>query len=195
MNNQYQGAPCEDLACEDKNLIMPWHAEGRDLDIEEAREAWVGDSYEKFEESFVQFDEEESFSFTFCWPAFFLGGFWFLYRKMYRLGVLLVIATIFLRLIFGLFGPLGSMLMTLAVHMYCAMTGKWHYWQTVEEKTQEALDLFAGEPRQMRGWMAVHGGTDIRMIVVAALLIAFRVVLFLVTLAGSAIGVGLRGGM
>lgn len=195
MNDQYHDASYGGLAYEEEKPVMPWHAEGQDLDIEEAREAWIGDRYEKFEKSFAQFDEEESFLFTFCWPAFFLGGFWFLYRKMYRMGVLLVIATLFLRLISGIFGPFGSMLMTLAVHMFCAMTGKWYYWQQVEEKIQEALDLFAGDPRQMRGWMAVHGGTDIRMIIAAALLIIFRIFLFFISVLGSMIGVGLRGGI
>ena len=195
MNSQYQGAPYEDLVNDEGKPIMPWHAEGQDLDIEEAREAWVGDRYEKFEESFSQFDEEESFRFTVCWPAFFLGGFWFLYRKIYRMGILLVLATVLLQFIFGIFGPLGSMLMILAAHLFCAMTGNWYYWQLVEEKTQEALDLFAGEPRQMRGWMAVQGGTDMRPIVVAALLIALRIFLYFMTILGQVIGTGMRGGM
>ncbi len=47
---------------------------------------------------------KKSFSLRWCWPAFFFGSAWFLYRRMYALAA----AFLFIPILLALFTPIGS---------------------------------------------------------------------------------------
>ncbi|UQZ89786.1 hypothetical protein C4J81_11430 [Deltaproteobacteria bacterium Smac51] len=134
------------------------------ITLEEAREAYVQKNYILFEESFDRFDKAGGFQFTFCWPVFFAGILWFLYRKMYieSIGIFL------LNMIGGgvllVIGPedgSGPLAFGVCLAVVLSFSGRWFYWKAVDRQVEKAWDLHAGNPRAALDWLRAKGGVNV----------------------------------
>lgn len=70
-------------------------------------------------------------AFAFCWPAFLFGFAWFLYRKMWAFGLLLLVLPVMLGFIFESLG--GSIGMAVAVSLFAKSLYVQHALPKIED--------------------------------------------------------------
>ena len=83
------------------------------------------------------------------WAAGFFGGFWFVYRKMYLIGALLII----LQVLLTWFWSAGSV----GVAVFCLVTGDWIYREHLS-RLVHACEMLPEEER--RNFLKRKGGTS-----------------------------------
>jgi hypothetical protein len=98
-------------------------------------------------------DGRGGIAFKFCWPAFLFGFAWFLYRKMWAFGLLLLIVPVALGFMFE--SPGGSMGVAIAVSLFA----KSMYVQHALPKIEEArAGGGGGEAVRAAGGVSILGG-------------------------------------
>jgi hypothetical protein len=70
-------------------------------------------------------------AFAFCWPAFLFGFAWFLYRKMWTFGLLLLVLPVLLGFVFQ--SPGGSIGMAVAVSLFAKSLYVQHALPQIED--------------------------------------------------------------
>jgi hypothetical protein len=124
-----------------------------------AENAYVGDRYHAFEDYFETFKGTGRKTFNYSWPAFFMGPFWYFYRKMYRKGWLLLGILVAWSVIWGIF-DINSSLPGLFISTYCAVTGRWDYWNHTNCRIDDAYQAFRGQEYQAMEWLEDEGGVN-----------------------------------
>lgn len=135
--------------------------------LEEAREAYVQKNYILYEESFKAFDEAGGFRFTFCWPVFFAGILWFLYRKMYIESLTIFLLGLVAGGVSGVLGPpggSGGLAFSLCMSVVLGLSARWFYWKAVDRKVEQAWDIHNGDSRAALAWLKSRGGVNIWLV-------------------------------
>ena len=116
------------------------------MEWREEVEAYVGPNAGKYRDVFARFRKEEGsgFAFSWNWPAFFAGVWWYLYRKMYLWALVDFVVSVALGWTF--FVPLFWAVIR-------AATGNYLYFLQAERKIEEARRLSPGS----QGSFAVTG--------------------------------------
>ena len=151
--------PAEPYAPDEERAPQPWEVKHVEFDQDEAREAYVGDKFEKFADLFDSFEDSDEFKFSFIWPPLLFGWIWFIYRKMYQEGLLFFISTIIVRLVIPSF-PGGILLTWLLVNLGLALCGGWLYYRKTEHQIEKALAMYGEDPAQIIGWLKWNGGVS-----------------------------------
>lgn len=133
-----------------------------EVDQEMARAMYVGRYFKRFKRNFDIFDTTRGFHFSFVWPPLLVGGFWFIYRRMYfecamfmLLGLLLAISE--------QFDPLEHKIALLVVmHLVMAFSASWLYCLAVDRKIETALKKVpAARPAAVLGWLKRERGAGL----------------------------------
>jgi len=194
MNSDLNSSPKPAPGAGPDNLqFHQWQYERMELDVEEAREAYVGRAYEKsFAASFTLFDEEESFKFTFHWPALLLSWFWFLSRRIYPEGFCIFMCWYVMDHLFELFNvPMAPLLALFLAGLFSALTGKWFYWRKVDKTIDATIDNFEGDTFKTLSSLKYSGGVNWGVVWVCGFIFAWvlwvKLILFFGGLFGMAV--------
>ena len=124
---------------------------------------FMGKNAQKYLGKFRNFSlgGEDSFAVTWHWPAFFVGFWWMLYRKMWLWAVLWLLLGLVLRLI-----PYAGFGMMLA----SGMTGNYLYYTHAKKKLGE-LKTMPGSDAARTAAIARKGGVSGILVVIAPLII------------------------
>jgi hypothetical protein len=139
--------------------------------LEEAREAYVQKNYILYEESFRRFDEIDGFRFTFCWPVFFAGILWFLYRKMYIESLIIFLIGLVTVGAAGALGiPGGSLPFSACLSVVLALSARWFYWKAVDRRVTRAWEIYGENPGKALAWLRAKGGVNAWVVAVIMVL-------------------------
>jgi len=190
--------PPEPYLPEEEQPLKAWQVGLVEFDQDEAREAYVGEKYDKFAELFDRFEDSEDFRFSFIWPPLVFGWLWLLYRKMYREAIMIFVFSTLIKKILPLFFMLNDwlieLLMVLVVNVPIAMSGGWLYYQKTEQQIEKGMHLFGDDPPQLIGWLKWNGGVSNWVIPLSIVYICLKIYLTFLTALGTAVGTGIRGG-
>lgn len=131
------------------------------ITIEEARAAYVQRRAEWFAERFARFDAAGGFQFTLCWPVFFMGVLWFLYRKMYVEALAIFVLTTVVGGAFEVVTPGGSLAFAACLAVVLSLSANWFYWKAVDRHVERAWDMHPQRPREALEWLAGRGGVNV----------------------------------
>lgn len=118
---------------------MEWHSPDASLPSAEELAAYVGPKAHVYRSRFERFSRHGAirFEFSWNWPAFFAGGWWYLYRKMYwwmaiDLGVSVLLGwTVFVPILWA---------------AARAVTGNYLYFRQADRKIRDARPPHAAAP-------------------------------------------------
>jgi hypothetical protein len=105
--------------------------------------SFVQKEVSRYTEKFLKF-ETEGFSLSWNWGAFFFGGFWFLYRKVYLAGFLFLLLSTFIPFLW-LIPPL---------------VGDYLYYLHFRKKLSHLKKLYS-DPPLLHGTLLREGGTTL----------------------------------
>lgn len=154
--------------------------------LDDARSAYVGIHYERFEDLFARCDASNGVRLSFGLAPFLFGSLWFLYRKMYLEGFLLLLVSLPLSAyttISRLVGPeaFSSPVTTLqfSLTVLAGLFGKALYWKATDRRIKKAMGLFPREPQRALAWLYSRGGVNIPIVV---LMIGFIIACYVMML-------------
>ena len=185
--------PPEPYYPDEEQPVKAWQVGLVEFDQDAAREAYVGEKYEKFAELFDSFEDSDDFKFSFIWPPLVFGWLWFLYRRMHQEAIFFAIASIFIWLFLPSF-PGGDLVSWFGINLVLALCGGWMYYRKTEHQIEKALALFGTDPAQILGWLRWNGGVNTWVIVLTIFLMILKLYFVFLEVLGSAIGMGIRMG-
>ncbi len=120
---------------------------------------FIGKNVDKYLDTFRKFNRrgEDSFALTWHWPAFFVGFWWMIYRKLYAWAIVI--------LVLGFVPYLGLLMMFIF-----GLTGNYIYYNHVKKKLLE-LKTRPGTDIQHAAVVAREGGVNNVAVVLAPLII------------------------
>jgi type IV pilus assembly protein PilA len=131
------------------------------------------------------------------WPAFFVTSWWFLYRKMYGVGVLNLFSPLIALIIFGIFAAVADPSPTVAVvvgllllaapSFLLAMYANALYWRHIKKVIRNVPSTFANQPDKRVARIERNGGTGVGPMIGVMLGVGFLGIGFLGILAAIAI--------
>lgn len=101
-------------------------------------------------------------------PAFFFGGTYYIYRKMYAIGIILYL--IQCAVIFAIEDVFAMSIITILISALCCMMFPKQYKNHIKYKLEEIVDNDDGE--ELRGKVQKEGGTNLKMAIVIPLIIS-----------------------
>ena len=137
-------------------IAPPRRYESPAADAREVRERLVGTKTEYYLPHFEKFETLNSFT-SWNWAAFFFGGYWMLYRKMYALGAVLFVVTELLALL-----DVGGLNLLLSIGV--GVVGNYLYMKDINSRTDKAMDM---QPEEREVYIQKNSGTGWTGIVVA----------------------------
>ena len=183
--------PPEPYLPEEEQPVKPWQVGLVEFDQDEAREAYVGEKYEKFAELFDSFDDSDDFKFSFIWPPLVFGWLWFLYRQMYQEGLLVFFVTIFIGFFLPSFFPGSDLVVSLFINLALSLCGGWLYYHKTENQIERALALYSGDSSQVMGWLRRTGGVSGWVIFVGIAYVLLKLYFLFLEALGTAVGEGI----
>ncbi|UQZ89785.1 hypothetical protein C4J81_11425 [Deltaproteobacteria bacterium Smac51] len=144
---------------------------GREVTFDEARQIYVQRNYHRFEAAFAKFDEAGKAGMTFSVIPFFIPFLWLFYRKMYLEGVVYFAVSVGV----GLFLESSATSVGIVINMMVAAHAKALYWQAVNRKIKQAMELYPQNPEKAVAWLQAKGGVNFWVIGLGVALLALVV--------------------
>jgi|GEM_PF-3799366 Protein of unknown function (DUF2628). len=176
----YQPPPLDDEPAYGPNENFPpaeSDGAGGETTLDDARRAYVKMHYERFAAVFARCDAVGGMRLSFGLAPFLFGELWFLYRKMYLEGFLLLAASLaisaYMNTIY-LAGPdpfphLDAFIQ-LAGAIILALLGKALYWKATDRQLEKAMRHFPGQPYKALAWLDSTGGVNVPIVVIMVIL-------------------------
>lgn len=133
---------------------------------------FVGRNAEYFVVKWLSIEGGQPFSFN--WSAFFFGTFWMLYRKMYVVAVLWLVAIGVLELVelvlnrSGLGNSTTSLLFYWIPSLICGFVGNWLYFQSANHKIQLVKSKY-GSSDEFLQELEIRGGVSISAVLIGVM--------------------------
>lgn len=144
--------------------------------LDDARRTYVKIHYERFAGLFDRCDAVGGMRLSFGLAPFLFGGLWFLYRKMYLEGFLLLAASLSLSAyvnIFYLTGPEAppflATLIQFSLAVLVGLCGKAFYWKATDRRIEKAMRLYPRGPQNALAWLDDTGGVNVPIVVLMGL--------------------------
>lgn len=155
--------------------------------LDDARRTYVQVHYERFAGVFARCDAVGGLRLSFGLAPFLFGELWFIYRKMYLEGLLLLAASLIISGYIHIHYPTGpedfpnlNILVQLAAAILLGLVGKGLYWKATDRRIEQAMKRYPGEPYQALAWLDSVGGVNVPIV---ALVFAFKLVFYGVVMA------------
>lgn len=158
--------------------------------LDDARRAYVKVHYERFAGYFDRCDAVGGMRLSFGLAPFLFGELWFLYRKMYLEGLLLLAASLLISgymKTYYLAGPDAiphlDPLIQLAAAILLSVLGKGLYWKATDRRIENAMRHYPRAPHQALAWLDSVGGVNVPIVIVV---LALKIIFFGVVMAVGA---------
>lgn len=136
-------------------ILPPKRYDSPAADAREVRERLIGTKTEYYLPHFEKFETLNSFT-SWNWPAFFVGCWWMLYRKMYVFGAVVFAVNELLALMnVGLLG--------LLISIGLGVVGNYLYMKDIDSRTEKAMNM---QPEEREMYIQKNSGTGWTGIVV-----------------------------
>lgn len=170
--------------------LKPWQVKHIEFDIDQAREAFIGPKYEKYQDQFDRFDESEKFQISFLWPPLIIGWLWLAYRKLYLQALLFLTWQVLLGIGLPEFPGRWAVVLLLA-NVPVAMAGAWLLYNQVEGRIEKAMASCGGNPLQAIGWLHFNGGVNLWVVPLSIIWVLYNIYINLLVSLGKLLGSGL----
>ncbi len=118
---------------------------------------FIKDSGEYYSDKF-RLVQEKKRTISWNWGAFLFAGFWFLYRKMYKVGLLILAATIYSSNI------IKSTWFSWAISMFCGLFANFIYLIYCDEKLSQ-ISKFNDDEKEVQ--ILKQGGVSLKLLIVS----------------------------
>jgi len=146
--NFFDSNTCENLEDKEKHDIPNYNDESRNTDYQRAKIGddiiqLIGSNSEYYVNKF-QTMKTEIKKTSWNWPAFLCIGYWFIYRKMYAYGAILVFMTFLLTFTDSILISISELVVAICIGVY----GNYIYMVNLEDKVQKTANMSQVEKGQ-----------------------------------------------
>lgn len=136
-------------------------------DARDVRAQLVGAKADHYLPKFEKMEQTNSF-ISWNWPAFLIGAAWMLYRKMYVIGAVVLVAA-------NLINAMQNSFLTLLFWLFTGLVGNFLYMKDINRRVEKVLDL---QPDQRQAYLDRNSGTSFIPLLVAFLVLFVLEMLF-----------------
>lgn len=175
------------VSCSYMDEIFP----AAETTLDDARRTYVKIHYERFAGLFARCDAVGGMRLSFGLAPFLFGGLWFLYRKIYLEGLLLLAVSLSLSAYEVYFmtneahSPPLLTLFQFSLAVLAGLYGGSIYWKATDRQIEKAMRHYPGQPDQALAWLDSTGGVNLPMVVLA--------LIFKLVFCGAALAVSIGG--